>query len=144
MTASSAGDGGTASARIDRTIAELGDWRGETLARVRRLVREADPDVVEEVKWVKPSNPAGVPTWSHDGIICTGEVYKSTVKLTFANGASLDDPAGLFNASLGGNTRRAIDIREGEKLDARAFKALVRAAVDFNIARATAKSKRTK
>ena len=129
-----AADSNLASAQIDKTITELGDWRGETLSRIRKLIREADPDVVEEVKWVKPSNPAGVPTWSHDGIICSGEIYKSTVKLTFANGASLDDPAELFNSSLGGNTRRAIDIHEGEEIDARAFKALIRAAVDFNTA----------
>ena len=144
MTESEADDGNSAPERIDRTIAELGDWRGETLSRMRRLIREADPDVVEEVKWVKPSNPAGVPTWSHDGIICTGEIYKSTVKLTFANGASLEDPAELFNSSLGGNTRRAIDIHEGEEVDARAFKALIRAAVDLNTVRAKAKSKPTK
>jgi hypothetical protein len=115
-----------------RSGADDGDWRGETLGRVRELIQEADPDVVEEVKWVKPSNPGGVPTWSHDGIICTGETYKDKVKLTFARGASLDDPAKLFNASLDAGTRRAIDIREGDKLDARAFKALVRAAVDLN------------
>jgi len=132
-------DDGSATARIDKTIAELGDWRGETLSTMRKLIREADPDVVEEVKWVKPSTPAGVPTWSHDGIICTGETYKATVKLTFANGASLEDPGGLFNSSLGGNMRRAIDIREGQEVDARAFKALIRAAVDFNTARAKAK-----
>ena len=131
-----------AGARIDQTIAELGDWRGETLSRMRKLIKEADRDVVEEVKWVKPTTPAGVPTWTHDGIICTGETYKAAVKLTFANGASLDDPAKLFNSSLGGSTRRAIDIKEGEKVDARAFKALVRAAVDFNTSKA--KSKRTK
>ena len=131
-----------AGARIDQTIAELGDWRGETLSRMRKLIKEADRDVVEEVKWVKPSTPAGVPTWTHDGIICTGETYKAAVKLTFANGASLDDPAKLFNSSLGGSTRRAIDIKEGEKVDARAFRALVRAAVDFNTLKA--KSKRTK
>jgi hypothetical protein len=113
-----------------------GDWRVDTLDRMRRLITEADPDVVEETKWVKPSNPAGVPTWSHDGVICTGETYKSYVKLTFMNGASLDDPAQLFNSSLEGKTRRAIDIREGEKVDARAFKALVRAAVDLNGAKA--------
>jgi hypothetical protein len=118
------------------------DWREATLGRMRKLIQEADPDVVEEVKWVKPSTPGGVPTWSHDGIICTGETYKSAVKLTFANGASLDDPAKLFNSSLGGNTRRAIDIHEGETVDARAFKALVRAAVDLNVAKA--KSKRAK
>ena len=110
-------DDSSASALIDKTIAELGDWRGETLSRMRKLIREADPDVVEEVKWVKPSNPAGVPTWSHDGIICTGETYKTAVKLTFANGASLEDPSDLFNSSLGGNTRRAIDIHEDDPLD---------------------------
>ena len=132
----------TATARIDKTISELGDWRGETLGRIRKLIKEADPEVVEEVKWVKPANPAGVPTWSHDGIICTGETYKTTVKLTFANGASLDDPSGLFNSSLGGKTRRAIDIHEGQNVDARAFKALVRAAVDFNTALAKATSNR--
>jgi hypothetical protein len=144
MMKSHADDGDSARARIDKTIAELRDWRGETLSRIRELIREADPDVVEEVKWVKPSNPAGIPTWSHDGIICTGEIYKSTVKLTFANGASLEDPAELFNSSLEGNTRRAIDIREGEKVGARAFKALIRAAVDLNTARSKTKSKRTK
>ena len=132
MAKSDANEGDSAAARIDRTIAELGDWRGETLARMRKLIKEADRGVVEEVKWVKPSTPGGVPTWSHDGIICTGETYKAAVKLTFAHGAALDDPAKLFNSSLGGNTRRAIDIHEGEKVDARAFKALVRAAVDFN------------
>ena len=121
-----------AAARIDRIIDELGDWRGETLGRMRDLIKEADPDVVEEIKWVKPSNPNGVATWTHDGIICTGELYKATVKLTFFNGASLDDPAGLFNSSLGGNTRRAIDIREGETVDAEAFTALIRAAVELN------------
>src|SRR5687768_1045740 len=142
MTTSDANAGDAASARIDKTIAELGDWRGETLSRMRKLIKEADRDVVEEVKWVKPSTPGGVPTWSHDGIICTGETYKSAVKLTFAHGASLDDPAKLFNSSLGGSTRRAIDIHEGETVDARAFKALVRAAVDLNVAKA--KSKRAK
>ena len=111
---------------IDRRIAELGDWRGETLAQVRRLVHEAEPDIVEEWKW------RGVPTWSRDGIVCTGETYKQVVKVTFAKGASLDDPAGLFNASLEGNTRRAIDIREGESIDVEPFKALVRAAVARN------------
>jgi hypothetical protein len=116
---------------IDRRISELGDWRGETLSKLRKLIKEADPDVVEEVKWRKPSNP-GVPVWSHDGIICTGESYKSTVKLTFARGASLPDPAKLFNSSLEGNVRRAIDIREGEKIDSRAFKELIRAAVALN------------
>jgi hypothetical protein len=136
-------DDDSAPARIDKTIAELGDWRGETLSRMRKLIREVDPDV-EEVKWVKPSNPAGVPTWSHDGIIYTAETYKTTVKLTFANGASLEDPSDLFNSSLGGNTRRAIDIHEGQEVDARAFKALIRAAVEFNTERAKSKSKRAK
>jgi hypothetical protein len=131
MTKSGSTEDQSASAQIDRRIAELGDWRGETLSRMRTLIREADPDVVEEVKWVKATSP-GTPVWSHDGIICTGESYKAVVKLTFAKGASLEDPAKLFNASLEGNTRRAIDIREGEKVDARAFKALVRAAVALN------------
>ena len=125
-------DDDSAAARIDRTIAELGDWRGETLRRMRKLIREADPDLVEEVKWVKASNLAGVPTWSHDGIICTGESYKKAVKLTFLKGASLDDPAGLFNSSLDGNTRRAIDIHEDEEINAEALKALIREAVDLN------------
>ena len=121
---------------IDARIRELGDWRGETLARVRRLIRDADPDVVEEVKWRKPSNGMlGVPVWSHSGIICTGETYKSAVKLTFANGAALHDPSGLFTSSLDGNVRRAIDIREGDKIDEKAFKALVRAAVALNTSR---------
>ena len=111
---------------IDERIAELGDWRGETLSRMRELIKEADPDVVEEWKWM------GTPIWSHDGIICTGESYRDKVKLTFAKGASVDDPSGLFNSSLGGNTRRAIDIREGEELDADAFKNLIRAAVALN------------
>lgn len=128
-----------ARARIDSIITDLGDWRGQTLSTVRTLIREADPDVVEEVKWLKPSNPAGVPTWSHEGIICTGETYKTSVKLTFAQGASLDDPAELFNSSLGGNTRRAIDIREGQQVDAGAFTALIQAAVDLNSRRAKAK-----
>jgi hypothetical protein len=109
-----------------------GDWRAEALDRARKLIRDADPDVVEMVKWRKPANPAGVPVWEHDGILCTGETYKDKVKLTFARGASLDDPAGLFNSSLDGGTRRAIDIREGENLDEDAFKALVRAAVTAN------------
>jgi hypothetical protein len=117
---------------IDAKIEELGDWRGETLSRLRRLIKDADPDVVEEVKWRKPSNPSGVPIWSHEGIICTGEVYKDKVKLTFMKGASLDDPAGLFNSSLDGNARRAIDLGEGDEIDEEAFKALVRAAGDLN------------
>ena len=109
-----------------------GDWRSEILAEVRRLIQEADPVIVEERKWKKPSNPSGVPTWSHAGIICTGETYKDKVKLTFAKGASLADPSGLFNSSLDGNTRRAIDIYEGGKIDETAFKALIRAAVKLN------------
>ena len=116
---------------ISKRIAELRDWRGKTLSRVRTLIKEADPDVVEELKWVKPTNP-GTPTWSHDGIICTGETYKSIVKLTFAKGASLKDPARLFNSSLDGNVRRAIDIHEGEEVDESAFKALVRQAIVLN------------
>ena len=116
---------------ISQRIAELGGWRGKTLSRMRKLIKEADPDVVEEWKWVKPTNP-GTPVWSHDGIICTGESYKGVVKLTFAKGAALKDPARLFNASLEGNLRRAIDIREGEEIDASAFKALVRQAVSLN------------
>ena len=108
------------------------DWRERTLARARALIREADPEIVEERKWVKPSQPAGVPVWSHNGIVCTGETYKDKVKLTFAKGAALEDPAGLFNAGFGGNTRRAIDLHEGDDLDEEAFKALVRAAVALN------------
>ena len=121
----------SASELIDKRIAELGDWRAETLSRMRKLIEEADPDVVEELKWMKPTSP-GTPVWSHDGIICTGESYKSKVKLTFAKGASLKDPAKLFNSSLDGKVRRAIDIHEGEEVDADAFKALVRAAVALN------------
>ncbi len=117
---------------IDARINELGDWRGETLARVRRLIREADPEVVEEVKWRKPSNPLGVPVWEHGGIICTGETYKDKVKLTFAKGAALPDPSRLFNSSLDGNARRAIDLQEGDTIDEEAFKALIRAAVALN------------
>jgi hypothetical protein len=111
---------------IDARIKELGDWRGETLARIRKLIKQADPDVVEEWKW------RGVPVWYHDGMICTGETYKNVVKMTFAKGASLEDPAGLFNSSLDGNTRRAIDLHEGDKLDEKALRALVRAAVALN------------
>ena len=143
MKKSGSTEGQSASELIDKRIAELGDWRGETLSRMRKLIKGADPDVVEEVKWVKPTNP-GTPTWSHDGIICTGETYKSVVKLTFAKGASLKDPAKLFNSSLAGNTRRAIDIHEGEKVDAGAFKALIRAAVAFNTSGGKAKPKRAK
>jgi hypothetical protein len=120
-----------ASELITQRIADLGGWRGAALERMRTLIKEADPDVVEEWKWVKATNP-GTPVWSHDGIICTGESYKTAVKLTFAKGASLKDPAGLFNASLDGNVRRAIDIHEGEEVDASAFKALVREAVALN------------
>lgn len=129
------GDAASPTGRIDEKIAGFKDWRGEVLARVRALIHEADPEVTEAVKWVKPTNPAGVPTWEHAGILCTGEVYKAYVKLTFARGAALDDPAGLFNASLGGGTRRAIDIRQGDQMDAEAFKALVRAAVALNLKR---------
>ena len=117
---------------IDARIKELGDWRGETLARIRLLIWQADPEVVEELKWRKPSNPAGVPVWSHDGIICTGETYKHAVKMTFAKGASLKDPSGLFNSSLEGNTRRAIDFHEGDPIDEKALQALIRAAVALN------------
>jgi hypothetical protein len=128
---------------IDKKVAASGDWRVETLNTIRKLIQGADPDVVEEVKWRKPSNAMrGVPVWSHDGIICTGETYKDKVKLTFAKGASLRDPDKLFNASLDGNIRRAIDIHVGDKVDARAFKALVRAAVDLNTALAKKKPKR--
>jgi len=125
MKKSGSTEGQPASELIDRKIAELGDWRGEALSRMRKLIKEADPDVVEEWKW-------STPVWSHGGIICTGESYKAKVKLTFAKGASLEDPAKLFNSSLEGNTRRAIDINEGEKVDAGAFKALIRAAVALN------------
>ena len=131
MKKSDADQGQSASELISGRIAELGDWRGETLRRMRELIKEADPDVVEEWKWVKPTKP-GTPVWSHDGIICTGESYKSVVKLTFAKGASLKDPARLFNSSLEGNVRRAIDIHEGEDVDEPAFKALVRQAVALN------------
>jgi hypothetical protein len=130
-------DSQPASELIDRKLAELADWRGETLRRMRRLIRAADPHAVEEWKW-------GTPVWSHDGIVCTGETYKSKVKLTFAKGAALPDPAGLFNSSLDGNTRRAIDINEGEQVDESAFKALVRAAVALNTAGAKASPRRAK
>ena len=117
---------------IDARIASLGDWRGETLARVRSLIKEADPEMVEEVKWRKPSSPLGVPVWEHDGIICTGETYKDKVKLTFAKGAALKDPSRLFNSSLDGNVRRAIDFHAGDRIDEKALKALIRAAVALN------------
>ena len=130
MTKNGSNEGKSPAQLIDERIEELGDWRGEMLGRLRALVNEADPDVVEEWKW------RGVPTWYHDGIICTGETYKSVVKMTFAKGASLDDPAGLYNSSLEGSTRRAIDFREGEKIDEEALKALIRAAVALNEAKA--------
>ena len=135
-----ASQGPSAAALISKRIADLGGWRGKTLGRMRALIKEADPDVVEEWKWVKPTNP-GTPVWSHDGIICTGESYKSAAKLTFAKGASLEDPAHLFNSSLDGNVRRAIDIHEGEDVDASAFKALVRQAVALNTSRTSKRAK---
>jgi hypothetical protein len=141
MKKSSARQRPSASELISKRIAELGDWRGKTLSRMRTLIKAADPDVLEEWKWVKPTNP-GTPVWSHDGIICTGESYKNVVKLTFAKGASLKDPAGLFNSSLGGNVRRAIDIHEGEDVDESAFKALVRQAVALNSSGMSKPSKR--
>jgi hypothetical protein len=134
----------SASTLIDAKIKALGDWRGKTLGHLRKLIHDADADIVEECKWVKPTNPAGVPIFSHDGIVCTGETYKQVVKLTFARGASLDDPKKLFNSSLEGNVRRAIDFHEGEKIDEAAFKKLVRAAVAANSAavqKRTAKKK---
>ena len=133
---SSSASGAPASVLIDKRIRELGDWRGETLARIRGAIKAADPEVVEEWKWM------GTPVWSHDGIICTGETYKNVVKVTFAKGASLEDPAHLFNSSLDGNVRRAIDIREGETLDERAFKALIRAAVALNMSKSKKKPAR--
>ena len=137
MKKSGAGQGESASDLISKRIAELGDWRGETLSRMRKLIKEADPDVVEEWKWMNP-------IWSHDGIICTGESYKNVVKLTFAKGASLKDPARLFNSSLDGNARRAIDIHEGEEVDESTFKALVRQAVAVNSSGKLKSSKKTK
>ena len=130
MTKSEAEKSASPAQLIDARIEELGDWRGEVLGRIRALVKEADPEVVEEWKW------RGVPVWSHEGLICTGETYKSVVKMTFAKGAALDDPSGLFNSSLEGNTRRAIDFREGEKIDEQALKTLIRAAVTLNQSRA--------
>lgn len=127
------------SRRVDERIRSLGGWRSEILAEVRRIIHDADPDIVEECKWIKPSNPSGVPVWSHAGVVCTGEAYKQAVKLTFARGAHLDDPRGLFNASLEGSTRRAMDIREGEVLDAEALRALVQAAVAENRRRSARK-----
>ncbi len=143
MKTSNASQDHSASELISKRIIELGDWRGETLARIRKLIKEADPDVVEELKWIKPSSP-GTPVWSHDGIICTGESYKNVVKLTFAKGASLKDPARLFNSSLEGNARRAIDIHEGGEVDESAFKALVRQAVALNSSGKSKPSKKAK
>lgn len=142
MTASAIEAEATASELIDAKIAGMNDWRGGTLARMRELIRQADPDVIETVKWRKPSNPAGVPVWEHAGIICTGESYKGYVKLTFAKGALLPDPSGLFNGSLGGNVMRAIDIREQDLVDEEAFKSLVRAAVALNLSQPRSKSKK--
>jgi hypothetical protein len=122
----------SAAREVDARIKELGDWRGEMLSRLRAVIKQADPDVVEECKWKKPSNPWGVPVWSHDGLICTGETHKSVVKMTFAKGAFLDDPASLFNSSLEGRLRRAIDFREGDKVNEKALKSLIRAAVALN------------
>ncbi|CAN7737985.1 DUF1801 domain-containing protein [Caballeronia sp. LjRoot31] len=138
MKKSDSTEGQPASELIDKRITELADWRGETLSRMRKLIKDADPDIVEEWKWM------GTPVWSHDGIICTGESYKSVVKLTFAKGASLKDPAKLFNSSLDGNTRRAIDIHEGEEVDSDAFKALINAAIALNTSGAKARPKRAK
>ncbi len=143
MKTSGASQGQSPSELISKRIAELGDWRSETLSRMRKFIKDADPDVVEEWKWVKPTKP-GTPVWSHDGIICTGESYKSVVKLTFAKGASLEDPDRLFNASLEGKTRRAIDIHEGEEVDPSAFKALVRQAVALNSLGKSKPSKKAK
>jgi hypothetical protein len=143
MKKSSESQGQSASGLISKRIAELGGWRGKALGRMRTLIKEADPDVVEEWKWVKPSTP-GTPVWSHDGIICTGESYKNAVKLTFAKGASLKDPARLFNSSLEGNVRRAIDIHEAEEVDESAFKTLVRQAVALNSSSKSKSSKKAK
>ena len=143
MKKSGASQGQPASELISKRIAELGDWRGKTLGKMRQLIKEADPDVVEEWKWVKPTTP-GTPVWSHDGIICTGESYKNVVKLTFSKGASLKDPARLFNSSLDGNVRRAVDIHEGEEVDESAFKALVCRAVALNSSGKSKPSKKAK
>ena len=143
MNKSDASQGQPASELISKRIAELGDWRGETLGRMRMLIMQAEPDIVEEWKWVTPTKP-GTPVWSHDGIICTGETYRSVVKLTFARGASLTDPAGLFNSSLDGNVRRAIDIHEAEEVDESAFKALIREAVAVNSSGKARPSKKAK
>jgi hypothetical protein len=141
MAARTTDDALPASERITKTIEELGDWRGAVLSTIRELVLAAAPGVTEEVKWVKPSNPAGVPTWSKDGILCTGEIYKEKVKLTFMHGASVVDPSNLFNSSLDAGTRRAIDLHEGDTLDPDAFEALVRAAVEVNADRAGSKKR---
>jgi hypothetical protein len=142
-TGAKAAGGDSPASLIDARIKKLGDWRGETLARVRAIIKAADPDVVEEVKWRKPSNGMlGVPVWEHDGIICTGETYKTAVKLTFAKGASLKDPSGLFNSSLEGNVRRAIDIHEGETINEKALKALIREAAALNTEQAIARGKK--
>ena len=143
MNKSGASQGQSASELISKRIAALGDWRGKTLSRIRKLIKDADPDVVEELKWIKSSSP-GTPVWSHDGIICTGESYKKVVKLTFAKGASLKDPARLFNSSLDRNVRRAIDIHEGDEVAEPSFKALVRQAVALNSSGKTKPSKRAK
>ena len=144
MKKSAASEGNRSASRlISKRIADLGDWRGETLSRMRTLIKDADPDIVEEWKWVSENKP-GTPVWSHDGIICTGESYKDVVKLTFAKGASLKDPARLFNSSLDGNVRRAIDIHEGDELDEAAFKALVRQAVALNTSGKSKPAKKTK
>ena len=143
MNESGASQGQSASELISKSFAELGDWRGEILSRMRKLIKEADPEVVEEWKWVKPASP-GTPVWSHDGLICTGESYKSVVKLTFGKGASLPDPAHLFNSSLEGNVRRAIDIHEGEEVDGSAFEELVRQAVALNSAGKSKASRKAK
>jgi hypothetical protein len=129
---SAKGESGSGSSEVGRRIEEVGGWRGAMLARVRAVIKDADPEVVEECKWKKPSNPSGVPVWSHDGMICTGETHKSVVKMTFAKGAFLEDPAGLFNSSLDGNLRRAIDFHEGDTVNEKALKALIRAAVKLN------------
>src|SRR5436189_6415478 len=143
MKKSGASQGQSAAERISNRIAELGDWRGKTISRMRKLIKEADPDVVEEWKWVKPTKP-GTPVWSHDGIICTGESYRNVVKLTFSKGASLKDPARLFNSSLDGNARRAIDIHEGEEIDESAFKAVARQTVALNRSGKSTPSKQAK
>ncbi len=129
---SPSGNDNSFSQEFDARIEKLNDWRGKMLVRIRKLVKQADPEIIEEVKWRKPTNPAGVSAWSHEGLVCTGETYKSVVKVTFAKGAQLEDPAELFNASLDGNARRAIDIHEGDKIDEQALKTLIRAAVKLN------------